>query len=163
MGTSVAFANPQQCDSSVKNNTPTGDFTQHQNGTLSHKKDGLMWSTCSVGQTFEKGSCKGEAKKLNWDDAMQAAKKSRLAGYDDWRLPSIDELNSIVEVGCHNPSINLTVFPNTASDGYWSSSTLKRLKSNARAMFFFYGEDSNFYKSNPYHVRFVRDAHENKK
>lgn len=156
MGACAAYADTQLCDTSVKNNTPTADFTIHKNGTVTHKTSGLMWSVCSLGQTFEKGTCTGKAKQLNWQNAMDSAQKSHLAGYDDWRLPSIDELNSIVEVGCHNPAINTEVFPTTSGSGYWSSSTVARMKSNARAMFFFYGEDGNFYKHNPYYVRLVR-------
>lgn len=153
-----AWASAQTCDATIENNTPASDFTSREDGTATHKKTGLMWSTCSLGQKFEKGKCKGEATKLNWEKAILAAKESRLAGHEDWRLPSIDELNSIVETGCHNPAINIEVFPDTVSAGYWSSSTVARMKSNARAMFFFYGEDSNFYKRNPYYVRLVRTA-----
>lgn len=154
-GACVAYAE-QTCDTSVENNTPTADFVNHQDGTVTQKSSGLMWSVCSLGQNFEKGECQGKATKLNWQNAMQAAKKSQLAGYDNWRLPSIDELNLIVEIGCHNPAINLQVFPNTIGGGYWSASTVARVKKNARAMFFFYGEDSSFYKKTPYFVRLVR-------
>ncbi|MCB1660812.1 MAG: DUF1566 domain-containing protein, partial [Pseudomonadales bacterium] len=34
----------------------------------------------------------------------------------------IKELQSLVEKACSRPSINQTIFPNTSSDNYWSSS-----------------------------------------
>lgn len=40
-------------------------------------------------------------KKMNYDDAMGYCKKLRSAAYDDWRLPSISELKTLV-VGCQS-------------------------------------------------------------
>lgn len=37
-----------------------------------------------------------ESKLMNWDDGMEYAKNLRLGGYDDWRLPTIEELGDIV-------------------------------------------------------------------
>ncbi len=33
---------------------------------------------------------------MDWDEAMEYAKNLRLGGYDDWRLPSIEELGEVV-------------------------------------------------------------------
>ena len=44
---------------------------------------------------------------------------SNLCGSSGWRLPTINELQSIVRAG--NPSIDLQWFPNTASARYWTS------------------------------------------
>jgi len=33
---------------------------------------------------------------MTWDDAMEYAKNLRLGGYDDWRLPTIEELKEVV-------------------------------------------------------------------
>lgn len=46
---------------------------------------------------------------------------SNLCGSSAWRLPSINELQSIVRAG--NPSIDLQWFPNTANARYWTSTT----------------------------------------
>jgi len=85
-----------------------GDGTLHTN---------LMWAKCSLGQiSFE---CTGKALLLkNWDEAKLAAETSGLAGYDDWRLPSSEELQRLKQ-GISN--INVSTFPNTPAFVYWSA------------------------------------------
>ena len=46
--------------------------------------NGLMWQK----ETVEE--------EMNWDDAMEYAKNLRLGGYDDWRLPTVDELKEVI-------------------------------------------------------------------
>ena len=38
--------------------------------------------------------------KMGWYDAMEYAKNLRLGGYDDWRLPTIEELKAVVRECC---------------------------------------------------------------
>ena len=40
---------------------------------------------------------------MDWEDALAYAESSTFAGYDDWRLPNIKELQSIVDY-THSPS-----------------------------------------------------------
>jgi len=39
-----------------------------------------------------------ESRQMNWDDAMEYAKNLRLGGYDDWRLPTIEELRDVAKL-----------------------------------------------------------------
>lgn len=109
----------------VQATTPTADFAINDNGTVIHKKTGLMWSRCNLGETWDQigETCQGSAEILNWQEALQAANESEYAGYDDWRLPDLHQLLSIVEQSCWNPSINTTIFPGSyQSMHYWTAS-----------------------------------------
>ncbi len=57
-----------------------------------------------------------------WDEAHDYCTVSNDGGYGDWRLPNINELLSIVEVGKQDPAID-DIFLYTSSDYYWSSTS----------------------------------------
>ncbi len=70
---------------------------------------------------WQKGTAPGT---YNWQQALSHCETLSLAGYNDWRLPDINELQSIVDYTTYGPSIDQTYFPNTASEShYWSSTT----------------------------------------
>lgn len=84
--------------------TPYNDFTRPDrykfspDGTVSDTVTGLMWARCPSGKTWNGSSCQGNAAHLTWYQHIEAANNSQLAGYNDWRLPSIKELYSISDI-----------------------------------------------------------------
>jgi len=98
------------------------DFILHDDGTVTHKKSGLMWKVCSQGQEWELGLCVGEPSRFNWKQALQEPSiiNAGQDRYSNWRVPNIKELISIVEFNC-SPAINEEIFPLT-DFGYMSSS-----------------------------------------
>jgi hypothetical protein len=113
------FVKAQTCQiSNIPASTPTNRFTINDNGTVFDNRTKLLWQRCIIGQTGEK--CAGTPTLFTWQQALNAAKNYNLygghAGYNDWRLPNIKELASIVETQCVNPSINLEVFPYASYD-----------------------------------------------
>lgn len=63
--------------------------------TVTDKNTRLMWKKCSEGQAGP--SCSGNATRYAWEDAVNRFKEFSFAGYDDWRLPTVRELNTLVK------------------------------------------------------------------
>jgi hypothetical protein len=121
--------------------TPTTDFIDNGDGTVTHKLTGLVWMRCSMGQTWDKAtaSCTGTAATYTWDAAM--ALKSNFAGKSDWRLPNMPELNTILNFGSRSSYINNSIFPNIPSDWFWSSTpSVERSSYGVLALGFKYGD-----------------------
>ncbi|MCX8519953.1 MAG: DUF1566 domain-containing protein, partial [Rhodoferax sp.] len=53
---------------------------------------------------------------------VKLVNESGLCGYTDWRLPTLEELQAIVDAN-QNPKIDSTWFPNTQANSYWTSTT----------------------------------------
>ena len=113
----------QRCNDSKVATTPTSDFVINSNGTAVHKKTGLMWKRCIEGLGGSR--CQGEPKKIFWDDMVREYKAPRFAGMSDWRVPTVDELKSIIEKKCRGPALNLEVFPDGSKLSNWTSSEVE--------------------------------------
>ena len=101
---------------------PDKIYAVHGDGTVTDLQTGLMWSQCEVGKSgtdCETGTATGFT---SWEDALQYALDSELAGYNDWRMPNIKELNSLTESSCTNPAINSGIFKAASSSYLWSAS-----------------------------------------
>ncbi|QOY52303.1 DUF1566 domain-containing protein [Candidatus Sulfurimonas baltica] len=109
------------------------------NGLMWQDNNGLMWQDNEDVLSTMK----------NWSGAKQYCEDLTLVGFDDWRLPNIDELKSIVDKN-RTPAIKKE-FKNTISNGYWSSTTNASNTARAWNVYFsnggqyYYGKASNFY------------------
>ena len=99
----------------------TGGFELDTQGSALHKASGVRWYRCSAGQRFANGQCIGEPLLLNQDDAQKYARDFSAASGRTWRLPTIDEMQSIREKDCKSPALNTNVFPSIRIDNYWTS------------------------------------------
>lgn len=115
-------------------------FKKNNNGTITDEATGLVWTQTDSG------------KGLNWQQALKYAKNSTFAGYSDWRLPNVKELQSIVD---YKRSPNTTKSPAIApifrlssitnKSGqvdfpyYWTSTTHKRKKNGNAAAYISFG------------------------
>lgn len=141
--------------SNIISTAPNSRYQLLNNNTeVKDLKTNLIWQRCSLGQTWSGVSCTGTATTHTWQNAMQASQN--IGG--GWRLPNIKELQSLVERACYNPSINETIFPNTVSQSYWSSSPVAGSSGSAWIVYFYYGYDYYGGKNYNYTVRLVRSS-----
>jgi len=78
-------------------------------------------------------------------------------GYVDWRLPTIQELASIVDEERTFPAIDVNYFPNTINSYYWSGTTFENYEDIARVVNFGHGIYTYDHpKSKVFFVRGVR-------
>lgn len=178
----VAIAETQ-CASSERENTaiepttPTMDFMLHDDGTATHLKTGLMWQRCTVGTTWnsaeencasvEVGTGNGDDDEddedfmFRWSGALNYVQnlndQGGAAGYTDWRLPSLNEYESITELRCWDPAVNTEVFPGIVyqenNDNYWTSTPYARNPTDTSSVW-----NMHFGQGGPnYSTRFARN------
>ncbi|MBL4631182.1 MAG: DUF1566 domain-containing protein, partial [Paraglaciecola sp.] len=70
-------------------------FVDNDNGTVTDTSLGLVWMSCSLGQTWDEGTCSGDASELTWQQALQAAHGYKFAEQLAWRVPNMKELASL--------------------------------------------------------------------
>ncbi len=78
---------------------------------VTNTKTGLVWQ--------DDASVKSGNK--TWSDAKSYCKNLSFAGYSDWFLPTISQLESLIDTKRYNPAIKKE-FKNIFSSYYWSSS-----------------------------------------
>lgn len=93
-------------------------FVDNLDGTVTDLATGLMF----VQDPFTDIPVFGVTS--NWANAIINCEALNFAGYNDWRLPNVKELMSIVDYGSSSPAIDAPIFPNCKSDFYWTSTTL---------------------------------------
>ncbi len=94
-------------------------FVDNGNGTVTDTCTGLMWQQNTADVNEDGQSTFDDS--IQWCNAMIYCENLSFAGHDDWRLPNIRELQSIVDYGRVNPSID-PVF-DALSSTYWSSTS----------------------------------------
>ena len=119
------------------------DFRDNNDGTITDRATGLMWSKTDSGQG------------MNWQDALAWVQKrnaEKFLGHADWRLPSVKELQSIVDYTrspdttrspAIDPVFNCTTITNEGGNTdypcYWSATTHAGFRGGEAAMYVAFG------------------------
>lgn len=135
-------------------------YADQGDNTILDTKTGLHWMRFSLGQTWNGKANLTEAKRYTWQEAIDAAEAFNqaggFAGYQDWRVPTIDELKTIVERN-KKPAINHAMFPATPLSLFWSCTSAINVNHSAWAVYFYGGSAYWYGKTSYYFVRLVRN------
>ena len=90
-------------------------------------RNNVIWLRCTVGQTwdYDTKSCLGEIVKLNHDEVEIAKTQAAEQLGGTWRLPTLDELESLVCEECEKPKVNENYFPQISPEAYWTQTRNK--------------------------------------
>jgi Protein of unknown function (DUF1566) len=114
------------------------------NGTVIDISTGLMWQQATPANT------------MTWQQALAYCEGLSLGGYTDWRLPTKNELISLVDYSHYSPTIDPDYFPGTAASWYWSSTTYAGSTYDAWFVHFDAGGVHDYGKGGSNYVRAVR-------
>ena len=132
------------------------DFTRSTEGVVTDTNTHLEWQ-----DNYSDNS--DVVKNTKWEEAISYCEALDLAG-GSWRLPNLNEINSLVDYTIFNPAMN-SVFQNISNPDaaypfyFWSSTTQKSRDTHAWYINFNDGEQHKQEKQNEYvgcNIRCVR-------
>ncbi len=131
------------------------DFVDNRDGTVTDRASDLMW------MQVDSGALEGSEGAMTWEQALQWAENLEYAGYSDWRLPNIKELQSIVDYSrspdiTNSPAIDPIFFttaitnPGGALDYpyFWSSTTHLDNQRSSNAAYIAFGRGLGYMAPN---------------
>ena len=140
-------------------------YREHWGGIVTDVQTNLQWMRFSFGQKWEMFSCIGNPTDCTWKTALDMAhllnRQGGYSGRHDWRLPTIEELQTLYRSNqsgtwfypegiCHGyymrpPSSYQLAFPNTSRKGwYWSSTTYEEDLNYVWVIYCYYGQAKVF-------------------
>ncbi len=173
---------PTRTPTVTRTPTPTPRFADNGNGTITDTMTGLVWEKQS-----DDGSIHDKDNRFSWSLSgstgptgtaftflLNALNASGFGGYHDWRLPTIDELQTIVSRGAITPGKPVVPpeFNNGCRPGctvqqcscttalnYWTSTTNPACDQQAWYVLFNTGASGVGFKTLEFYARAVRGGH----
>lgn len=153
-------AQEQKCDTSKPATAPMSHFKVGPEGALIDVKSQKSWLRCAVGMSWDGSSCTGQSLTYTWSGALEVVNEfntSKVGGRSNWRLPKVEELNSIIEKRCFKPAINLEAFPFSPEAGFWSDSSVEGVQPRVWIVHFLHGQQYIANKQQSWRIRLIAD------
>lgn len=159
--------------------TPTPRFRDNGNGTITDTSNGLVWQ-----KQGDDGGLLDKDMRYSWtlsgstapigtvfSTLLQALNASRFGGYNDWRLPTLEELQTLVSRGAGSPGaplvlpeFNKNCLPGcsvtqcscTMALNYWTVTPNASYDQQAWYVLFNTGNSGVGFKTLEFHARAVR-------
>jgi hypothetical protein len=159
-GVPAVVGNPQRARWPMPNNQKDvaagapnpATLVDNKNGTVTDMVTGLIWQ-----QRWAPGIPGAPTEVLTQIQAADYCQSLILGGYQDWRVPTLIELVSIVDDSTSNPS-TYPSFAATPPVVFWSATPTAGVPANAWAVTFSNGEFLASQMSNAHHIRCVRSG-----
>lgn len=114
------------------------NFVDNGDGTISDTATGLMWA-------------QGDSQEgMDWGDALAYAENSKLAGFSDWRLPNVKELQGIVDYS-YAPNAKDPDLVGPAIDPMFSCSEITNENGDQDYPYYWTSTSARFQKGKPYY------------
>ena len=146
-------------------------YVDNGDGTITDATTGLMWEKLS-----DDTGIHDKDNVYTWTNAfaykIAILNQEKFAGHDDWRVPNVTELQSIVSYGAVGPAVdaafntgcaqwctvlNCSCTLGATTFSFWSSTAFQPAPSNVMSVSFYTGVvDRNTAATQPFHVRAVR-------
>jgi hypothetical protein len=136
---------------------PKERFIDNGNGTIIDTHFGLTWVKSPHTDLPEKFKSS-----MVWKEAIQACKELSFSGHKDWRLPTVEELRSIVDytrgAKDNEPAIDTKYFLDTKCSWYWTVTPCAWSRGNAWVVAFHDGYVGDGNEDGSSYVRPVRSS-----
>src|SRR5207244_1837955 len=138
-----------------------GTYDTTISGVVTDQVSGLMWEASLTGHAPAPGCTADSAGVLSCPQRYAAAycAASALGGRDDWRLPTVTELASLIDFTILSPpapAIDSVAFPGTPPEPFWTSTRNGEHLDGAWSVTFNKGFNSTWLIDEPHRVRCVR-------
>ncbi|MBF0627152.1 MAG: tandem-95 repeat protein [Magnetococcales bacterium] len=151
-GQTVSYATGDDGDLQKGVAWPDPRFTDNNNGTVTDNLTGLVW--------MKNANCWG---RMDWSSALikitglnagtQTCTGYTAGTYSDWRLPNLNELQSLIDFSFSYPVLTAShPFSGVQSSSYWSATTLADNAIQSWLVYLFDGRVDFDFKTGMYHV-----------
>ena len=128
---------------------------EHNGKVVVDKITGLIWSKCILGLSGD--NCKtGRAQVVTFYEAIVIAKKYKIEDLNVWRVPTKEELLTLLAFNKEQLKINSNIFPNTPKYWFWTITNDSGNSSRAFALNFSLGYQRLDNKYDRYYLRLVK-------